>query len=144
MVVDRRGNFYGTTDGGGAGESGVVFELMPPAKKGEPWKESFLHVFETKGDFDGTSPRAKLIFDSAGRLYGTAWGGTAPYGVVFRLTLKNKQWSFAVLYNFQGPPDGYFPTASLVFDKKGHAYSSTAAGGVGSQGGNGTVFEIWP
>jgi uncharacterized repeat protein (TIGR03803 family) len=143
MVFDNNGNLYGTTAGGGAHQCGVLFELMPHTRKDEFWKEAVLHNFSFGPD--GWSPGAKPSPDPVGRLYGTASGGKLPFGVVFRLTPEQSgKWKFEVLYNFQGPPDGYFPSATLVFGKNGHAYSNTAAGGLDPPGGNGTVFEVWP
>jgi uncharacterized repeat protein (TIGR03803 family) len=34
-----------------------------------------------------------------------------------------------VLYKFQGPPDGYWPTANLVRDGEGNLYGTTSLGG---------------
>jgi len=49
--------------------------------------------------------------------------------------------SVPVLYRFQGPPDGYYPSAGLVRDRKGKLYGTTASGGAF---GNGTVFTLKP
>jgi len=142
LVSDVEGNLYGSSTGGNGG-NGLIFQLKPPIKPDGAWAQVILYRFMAHSD--GASPVSRPVFDSGGTLYGTAWGGKLPYGVVFRLTPEQGgKWKFAVLYNFQGPPDGYFPSARLVFDKKGHAYSNTAAGGVSPPSGNGTVFELWP
>src|ERR1700685_455794 len=51
---------------------------------------------------------AGLIFDQAGNLYGTAWGGGAyQYGVVFRLTPNSDgRWTEKVLHSFTRRGDG--------------------------------------
>src|ERR1700691_3730917 len=70
LIRDSAGNLYGTTLNGGAGYSGIVFELSPTASGG--WTESLLHTFYAKGTTgDGSGGRNGLIFDSAGNLYGT-------------------------------------------------------------------------
>src|SRR5579872_1766004 len=79
VVFDKAGNLYGaTTDGGGEcppAQCGIVFQLSPPAKKGNPWTETVLHIF--KGNGDGNTPAGSMIIDSAGNLYGTTgYGGT--------------------------------------------------------------------
>jgi len=83
LVQDKSGNFYGTTEGGGANGGGVngpgvVFKLT---KDGT---ESALYEF--KGGNDGANPEAGLISGKGKVLYGTARNaGEAGAGVVFKL-----------------------------------------------------------
>jgi len=83
VVIDSAGNLYGTTfSGGGAGlcegGCGTVFELSASGI------ETILHSFT--GHSDGGYPRAALILDATGNLYGTAEiGGVLGYGDVFAL-----------------------------------------------------------
>jgi len=49
---------------------------------------------------------------------------------------------YKVLYNFQGGKDGIDPSAALVSDANGNLYGVTAGGGLGGDGGCGTVFEL--
>src|SRR5450432_2848510 len=68
--------------------------------------EIVLHSFNPI-PLSGASPRAGLILDSAGNLYGTApSGGAANAGVVYKLDTTGKQ---TVLYNFTGGDDGAQP-----------------------------------
>ncbi|MFZ1007715.1 MAG: choice-of-anchor tandem repeat GloVer-containing protein [Candidatus Sulfotelmatobacter sp.] len=77
LVIDGKGNLYGTTLYGGAGtsegcdegECGTVFELSPPAPGGT-WTETVLHSFGGS-DGDGYLPRAGLIQGRSGSLWGT-------------------------------------------------------------------------
>jgi len=83
VVMDKSGNLYGTTDGGGAVGCGVLYKLAPTAKG--KWKYSVLHTFGRVGD--GCLPQGNLVLDSNGNLYGgTAVGGQYGGGVVFELT----------------------------------------------------------
>jgi len=84
VVMDKSGNLYGTTDGGGnASGCGVLYKLAPTAK--DKWKYSVLHTFGN--GYDGCLPSGNLAIDSNGNLYGgTIFGGTYGYGVVFELT----------------------------------------------------------
>jgi uncharacterized repeat protein (TIGR03803 family) len=78
VIRDPAGNLYGTTNGGGASYSGVVFKVDPSGN------EMVLYNF-TGGD-DGGNPYSTLIFDPAGNLYGTApGGGKNTWGVVFKI-----------------------------------------------------------
>ena len=139
LVFDAAGNLYGTTEQGGTRNSGTVFELTPQAGGG--WAESMLYSFGTGND--GAYPRAGLIFDAAGNLYGTtSQGGTNGAGTVVELTPQaGGGWTEHVLHNFNGS-DGANPYASLIFDAVGNLYGTTGAGGTYGRGG--TVFELTP
>lgn len=95
VIMDKSGNLYGTTRGGGSSEKGTAFELTPPATSGEIWTELVLWNFGSVAK-DGISPDAGLIMDSNGHLFGTATNGGAnlnsgqpfpvPAGTAFELT----------------------------------------------------------
>jgi uncharacterized repeat protein (TIGR03803 family) len=65
---------------------GTVFELSPGS--GGTWTETILYEFcSVSLCLDGAVPKAGLIFDAAGNLYGTTSGGGAySYGTVFELS----------------------------------------------------------
>ena len=84
LIMDAAGNLYGTTNQGGSGcgsaGCGTVFEL---ARTKDGWKHQVLYSF-AGGPVDGNIPRAGLIFDSVGNLYGaTSGGGSGGYGARF-------------------------------------------------------------
>jgi uncharacterized repeat protein (TIGR03803 family) len=106
--------------------------------------EKVLHTF--RGN-DGFQPQARLIFDTAGNLYGTTeFGGSGRCsngcGTVFKLTPDAKgKWTQTVLHNFNGAPyDGNDPDA-LVIDPAGNLYGTTFYGGAS---GLGTLFKLTP
>jgi hypothetical protein len=147
VVLDSRGILYGTTERGSQAE-GTVFSLTPPAKRGDPWKESLLHLFGITYH-DGWNPFG-LVFNATGDLYGVAnRAGANGSGTVFRLrppVKQRKHWGFTTLYSFLPPPDGVSPTGDLILDKSSNLFGVTQQGGNGpcQQGGCGTVFEFAP
>jgi uncharacterized repeat protein (TIGR03803 family) len=86
---------------------------------------------------------AGLIFDGAGRLYGTTYvGGPQGEGTVFELTRKaDGKWKYLVVYSFIGGVDGANPYAGLALDRSGNMYGTTYFGGADNQG---VVFEFTP
>jgi uncharacterized repeat protein (TIGR03803 family) len=137
LILDASGNVYGTAEGGGPTNGGIVFELKRKAN-GE-WSENVLHFF---GGPDGKGPFDGLTMDAAGNLYGTASeGGTevAFGGVVFEISSSR---TYSVLYNFcslAGCSDGYLPLGGVTVDRTGNIYGTTSEGGPSGQG---TVFEL--
>jgi hypothetical protein len=150
LVFDTKGNLYGTTEFGGGtecggGGCGTVFELSPPLQKGAEWTESVLHVFAGPTTTDAYGPTCNVIFDTAGKLYGTAgFGGTFNNGAVFELTPPASQgeaWTETVVYSFIGQPDGASPSAGLVLASSGVFYGTATGAGPASFG---TVFKLIP
>jgi uncharacterized repeat protein (TIGR03803 family) len=149
LVFDSAGNLYGTTEGGGShgngteNVGGTAFKLAP--KSGGGFTESVIHNFGGSGD--GISPRANLILDSSGNLYGTTFsGGTHSAGTVFKLLHSGSSWTEKILHNFNpvynyGSTDGSYPAAGLIFDRGGNLYGTTVGGG---DGGGGVAFELSP
>jgi uncharacterized repeat protein (TIGR03803 family) len=87
VIFDRPGNLYGTTDGGGRPNFGVVFKLTPPNGTTLDWSETVLHRFD---GVNGANPWAGVILDANGNLYGTVQalgtGARSSTGAVYKLT----------------------------------------------------------
>lgn len=83
-VFDPVGNLYDVTvGGGGTGNDGTVIRLRPTA--GDDWDESVVHRFGLKNG-DGNEPRAGLLVDAEGNLYGTTTdGGEFDDGAAFEI-----------------------------------------------------------
>jgi uncharacterized repeat protein (TIGR03803 family) len=142
LVMDGSGNLYGTTLAGGSGKGqcgGTVFKLTPQAKG--KWHETVLRSFGA--GTDGCLP-VGVVLDKTGDIYGaTGYGGDSRCGcrVVYKLTPSTSgKWKYTVLHTFTGP-DGVEPAASLILDRKGNLYGTTATGGAG---GAGVAFELTP
>ena len=145
LIFGGAGNLYGTTASGGSGahHDGTAFQLTPGGNG--TWTEKVLHTFSgLDPGKDGGMPRAGLVLDAAGSMYGTTWeGGTSGYGTVFQLTPgTNGQWKEKVLHSFPyNNQDGNSPLAGVILDSVGNLYGTTEWGGAHSSG---TVFEVTP
>src|ERR1039457_3038603 len=132
VIRDSAGNLYGTTDGGGSANAGVVYRL--DAAGNETVLYSFMY------GADGGYPWAGVIRDSAGNLYGTTTvGGTANAGVVYKLDPAGNE---TVLHSFTGGADGGFPIAGVIRDSAGNFYGTTDDGGGPANAG--VVYKLNP
>jgi uncharacterized repeat protein (TIGR03803 family) len=133
LVLDAKGNLYGTTAFGGSSSAGTVYELVPNGD------EKVIYRFT--GQADGGGPAGGLVRDSAGNLYGTTqYGGNSGVGAIFKVTPEGQE---TTLYSFAGgPSDGVSPfAASLVRDSAGNLYGVTQTGGPSDFG---VVFKLDP
>lgn len=144
LIMDAKGNLYGTTYEGGSAGLGIVFETSPNGSGG--WTTTVLHNF--RGGADGEYPFAGLVMDSAGNLYGTTFSGgsssidcSGGCGTIFETSPNGDgTWKTAVIHNFDGVA-GQWPCAGLILDGAGNLYGTTGAGG---SHGFGVVFETSP
>lgn len=93
-----------------------------------------LHSFCAKKEcHDGQEPKAGVVRDSAGNLYGTtSIGGKENAGVVFEISSAGKE---RVLHQFcQSCSGGRYPKGNLIIDTAGDLYGTTDT----------TVFELIP
>ena len=95
-----------------------------------------------------SAPVAGLIADKNGNLYGTTqYGGKYQHGTVFELSppaTAGGEWTETELHAFQGfLGDGGILEGSLILDKLGNLYGTTASGG-SAPGHGGIVFELSP
>lgn len=78
LVRDSAGNLYGTTLEGGSYADGTIFELDTSG--------NLTVLYSFAGGADGGLPRAGLLLDKAGNLYGTTTvAGSYGWGTVFKL-----------------------------------------------------------
>ncbi|MFZ0997370.1 MAG: choice-of-anchor tandem repeat GloVer-containing protein, partial [Candidatus Sulfotelmatobacter sp.] len=140
------GNFYGTTEQGGANDYGTVFKITPGGEL------TTVHSFNGT---DGIYPCAPLVQASDGSFYGTtSYGGahdscppdsfgTEGCGTIFKITPGG---TLTTLHNFNFA-DGGNSFAGLVQATDGNFYGTTSSGGEGAtlqDVGCGTVFKITP
>lgn len=140
VIFDKAGNLYGATTFGGIYTFGTAYELMPQSNG--TWKEVLLHQFGATGD--GIGPDQNLVFDSAGNLYGTTFGGAEGPGggTAFELMPQaDGTWQEKILWYFTGAGDGANPDCNLILDSAGNLYGTTFDGSTNNAG---TAFEITP
>jgi uncharacterized repeat protein (TIGR03803 family) len=148
VVFDSAGNLYGTTSIGGlthlgcalpAKGCGTIFELSPSGAGS--WSERILHRFRDAFG-EGAAPRAGLVIDALGNLYGTTYDGgnndeCGGYGcgTVFELlppAAGKKHWIFKNLIDFNGA-DAALPAGGLTLNA-GALYGTTNYGGAYNKG----------
>ena len=139
VVLDSRGNLYGTTASGGEdGCCGTVFKVDSSGH------QTMLYSFSHADT--GYGPVSGLVLDSAGNLYGTTlYGGDFSQGSVFKV---DSHVGYSLLHSFGADfTGGIWPMAGLTRDSAGNFFGTTSAGGKGSctsYNGCGVVFEITP
>ena len=137
LILDARGNMYGTTSSGGDLSCGNGFGCGVVFKLDKTGNEIVLHSFS--GGSDGAGPQAGLVRGTSGNLYGTTFsGGASNSGVIFNVDTAGHE---AVLYSFNSSTDGANPSADLVRDAAGNLYGTNWTGGKYSEG---TVFKLDP
>ena len=115
LVQGNDGNFYGTTQTGGASNLGTVFRVTPGGVF-----TSLATFTGTGGALPGQTPTMGLVKGPDGFLYGTTTtGGTNSFGTIFRVATDG---SVASLYSFAGGPDGLTPTNGLTVLGDGSIY----------------------
>ncbi len=131
LIQGSDGNFYGTTETGGATNNGTIFQLTP--------KGVLTTLFSFSG-VDGSRPSTALIETSNGGFYGTTLAGGPAYtssnpggGTVFRFSAKGK---LKTLYSFNVANE---VPVSLVLAGDGTLYGATSGVALPAQAGQGLV-----
>ncbi len=117
LTLGTDGNFYGTTNLGGSGAEGVVFQMTPAGAI------TLLHTFNA--NVDGAFPWSPPVLASDGNFYGTASGGKDNTGLVYKITTSG---TYTTIYSFD-ITHGYHPIASPTQGVDGFLYVPVAEGG---------------
>jgi uncharacterized repeat protein (TIGR03803 family) len=142
LVQARNGNFYGTTNTGGAHSFGTVFKITPQGTL------TTLYSFCAQTNCaDGADPQAALVQATDGNLYGTTTtygvtgNGVTGVGTFFKITPGG---TLATLHVFgTGNGEGFYPIGALVQATDGNFYGTTSEGGAFANDA-GSVFKITP
>ncbi|MFZ0284778.1 MAG: choice-of-anchor tandem repeat GloVer-containing protein [Terriglobales bacterium] len=136
LVLAINGDFYGTTNVGGAFGGGNVFKITPGGTL------TTLYSFCSQGGCaDGQYPVGPLVQGSDGNIYGTTHAGgnnsCTPdgCGTVYQITLSG---NLTTLHSFDAT-DGDYPYGGVAEGPKGTFYGTTGGGGANDAG---TVFGM--
>jgi len=131
LTLASNGDFYGTTEFGGASGFGTVFRMELGGTV------TIMHSF-AQYDLDGAQPMGALIEASDGNLYGTCYsGGANNVGTVFRISKANV---FEKIYDFTQAAGnvGNLPKAGVIQASDGNLYGTTWEGGLGT----GSIYQL--
>jgi len=142
VILDPRGNIYGTATLGGTANCGIAYKLIPNAAGA--WTERLLHTFLGVNAQDGENPNW-LTFDAHGNLYGSSTGGGVDNpGTIFKITRTPSGWQETVLYSFTAGNDGAYPSSGVVLDAVGNIYGTALWGGPSGDTTGGVAFQFTP
>jgi uncharacterized repeat protein (TIGR03803 family) len=129
VTIDKSGNLFGTTSGGGTFNDGTVYEIAAGSS-----------MIKTIGSFNGTNgsaPQGDVVLDSSGNLFGTTpSGGANEKGTIYEIVKGSN--TIKTLFSFDGA-HGADPQGGLTMDGKGNIFGATLSGGAS---GGGVIFEI--
>jgi uncharacterized repeat protein (TIGR03803 family) len=117
------GNFYGTTEEGGAENDGAIYKMTPAGKV------TIIHSFVAPAE--GGNPGGALVQGSDGNFYGTTQEG----GGIFQVTPTGKLKVIHALATM----DGQVPLGALIQGSDGDYYGTATLGGIPGQG---TVYKV--
>ncbi|HUK74099.1 MAG TPA: choice-of-anchor tandem repeat GloVer-containing protein [Candidatus Bathyarchaeia archaeon] len=141
-TLDKYGDLYGTTWGGGAGNYGTLYKLTPVNGS---WLLN--EVYNFTGLSDGGLVNGGVTIGPDGTLFGTTEfaNGGSDAGTLYNVKPGGKlcmggvcQWTDTTLHTFAGGSDGATPVVNVVFDSHGNLYGTTYYGGTYNDG---TVFK---
>ena len=141
LVADANGDLFGTTTGGGADNSGTVFEIP---KSGGTYAPSPTTLISFDGSH-GSGPFGALFVNSNGDLFGTTMTGSGAGvdGTIFEI--KNNGGSYdptPITLADLAEVGGTAPEGSLIADANGDLFGTTEPTGGLALGPGPTVFEL--
>jgi uncharacterized protein (TIGR03437 family) len=130
LIEGNDGNFYGTTDSGGANHGGTFFKITPAG---------VLTAMYSFGAASNIEPIGGLIQATDGNFYGLTPGnvGTARNGTIFKITPAGALTTVHTFTDTEGAP-----AAGLVQATDGNFYGTTI-NGLGTTAKGFTTFAGW-
>ena len=135
LLQGTDGNFYGTTNIGGAHGDGTIFKLTPAGAF------TTLYSFQCQVTCSSGEYASLRVQGTSGNLYDTTeYGGASGFGTIFETSLSGALTSLYSFCSQTNCPDGQYP--STLLQVSGGSFFGTTLGG-GAQGG-GTIFQLTP
>ena len=137
VIANSEKNLFGTTDAGGVGDNGTVFEVPYIDRSYASTPTTLVSFNASYSGYKGAGGGSVggLVADAAGNLFGTTVGGGKNQdGTVFEIAKTNGSYANTptTLVSFDGS-NGKAPRGSLMLDQSGNLFGTTSFG---------TVFEI--
>jgi uncharacterized repeat protein (TIGR03803 family) len=135
LVLDAKGDLFGTTNGGGSNEAGTVYEI---ANTASGYATSPI-LFNFDGTTNGAFPQGGLAIDAHGNLFGGTFDSpNNDFGGIFELVNTSSGYSApTTLVNGFGVEPNF--VSSPFFDKHGDLFITAGPQGLLSQG---AIFEL--
>src|ERR1022692_846017 len=131
LIQASDGNFYGTSNGGGAHGLGTIFEISPSG--------DFTTVYNFQGS-DGAAPQGALVEDGSGIFYGTTYaGGANNLGTVFKFQVPATLTVSVVGDGTVASTDGFIHCPGTC----SHTYPPNTPVTLNAAPGQGWVFGGW-
>ncbi len=122
VILDGKGNLYGTTESGGGSNLGKVFQYNIAS-----------HAFSTLVNFNGSNgqyPSGRIALDGQGHLYGSTQAGANKS--LYKLNLATHGLTLLTYVGSIGSSNG------ITLDGQGHLFGTTATG----NNNKGMVFKV--
>lgn len=131
LVIDKTGNLFGTTTGGGTNGEGTLWEYSAAGVMSAP------HVFGGSGD--GGTPMQGPTLGGYDTIYGTAsMGANGNSGNIYKLLPDG---TYVDLYKFTSSADGHCPFSGVAFASGATLYGTVVGAGYGGNP-NGSVWKF--
>lgn len=133
LAIDKAGNLFGTTTGGGANGEGTLWEYSAAGVMSTP------HAFGGSGD--GGTPMQGPTLGGYDTIYGTAsMGADGNSGNIYKLVRSGV---YVDLYKFTSSADGHCPFSGVAFAAGTTLYGTVVGAGYGGNP-NGSVWRFTP
>lgn len=137
LVQGSEGNYFGTTEQGGAFGQGTVFRVTPAG-----FLTTLVSFTGNSGNIRGSNPRGGLEKGVDGNFYGTTTnGGTNGFGTIFKISPAGALTTLVDFTGNSGSSPGSYPFGKLLLGSDGNFYGTTILGGFPRFG---TVFKMTP
>ncbi len=133
VILDRKGNLYGTTTDGGSSNAGIVFKVSPSGT------ETVLYTF-AGGRTGPTRLSVWSAIKSATFMARPTRAVTVTIPATALCLRSRRQARIPCSTPSPAVRTGRYPDADLILDKQGNLYGTTIGGGIGF----GVVYKVTP